>query len=152
MKTVMRIFVISTIVALASGCSGMIPMYSVDGRSIERDLSEEEVEKAIKIGAATAGWRTQSVTSGHLLATYNIRAHTVIVDINYATRSYSIDYKSSLEMKIHCTEADFLAHRAVQVTPEDDCPEGHQPAYIHENYKEWVDGLDRAITGAINAV
>ena len=57
---------------------------------------------------------------GLIVGTLNLRTHTAVVDIPYTTTSYSILYKSSVNLK----------------------QEGNT---IHSNYNGWVQNLDQAI-------
>ncbi len=56
-------------------------------------------------------------------------------------------------MKVYCTEEDMEEKRARKLTSGDGtCPGVDQPAYIHENYKDWIDELNRAIGSALQNI
>jgi hypothetical protein len=129
----------------------MIPMYKLYGQPVHNDLTEEQVGEAIKVGAAAVGWRAQDVRSGYMLATYNIRGHTVVVSIDYTSESYSIDYYNSVEMKVYCRGQRKRNKPPIVTTGQNTCPSGQMPTHIHGNYKDWVDGLNAGITNALNA-
>jgi hypothetical protein len=128
----------------------MVKMYNVHDQPIPPGLTQAQIEKAIKFGASVADWQIEEVTAGRMLATYRIRAHTVVVVINYSGDTYSIDYSKSMEMKVHCTEEDKENGIGSEITTGGDtCTGVDQPAYIHEKYREWVDNLNRAIRLAL---
>lgn len=137
---------------LIVGCTTFAPIHDVNNQPVGRDLTEDQVQKAIKLGAGVAGWRIQDVNPGHILATYNIRVHTVIVDIRYDANSYSINYKDSREMKAYCSKDDKAKNQGLIVTGRASCPDGQDPAYIHGNYNDWIRSLDSAIAAAISTV
>lgn len=128
----------------------LIPMYELSNQPVGSSLTQEEVRQAIITGAATAGWQTQDAAPGSILATYTIRVHTVVVDINYSPNSYSINYDRSDQMKVHCTEEEKTKSR-IKITSAEVCPDGATPLYIHRNYQAWIDQLDAAIAQALSS-
>lgn len=133
------------------GCTTFAPIHNVSNQPVGRNLSEDQVKKGIALGAGIAGWRVQDVNPGHIMATYNIRVHTVIVDIRYDANSYSISYKDSREMKAYCSKEDKAKNQGLIVTGRASCP-GGDPAYIHGNYNDWVRSLDNAIAAALSTI
>ena len=121
--------------------------------------ARRSIEKCVRLlateinGAGAAGWSTEEVSPGLIEATYRIRAHTVTVLISYTEQVYSIDYKTSYEMKVYCTEEDKQERRAKKVTSGGgSCPDVEQPAYIHEKYIEWIDRLNGGINSALHNI
>jgi hypothetical protein len=138
---------------LLAGCTGMIPMYNISNEPVEQGLTMEQVEQSIELAGAGSGWRTQIVSPGTILATYNVRAHTVIVTITYDESYYSIDYKNSIEMKVKCPEDVGDPRKPAKVTQgQPVCAGGAIPVQIHGNYKGWVDGLNTAIITAMSSI
>ena len=91
----------------------------------------EQVEKAI-LSAATASkpaWAMRVVKPGLITATLNVRSHMAVVDITYNTKSYSINYKESNNLKY----------------------DGEKNT-IHSNYNGWIQNLDSAIKGKMSAI
>jgi hypothetical protein len=128
-------------------------MYNVHDQPIPHGLTQDQVRKAINIGAGAAGWSTDDVSPGNIIATYKIRVHTVIVLISYTEQAYSIDYKKSYEMKVYCNEEDAEKKSSKKLTSGGGtCPGVDQPAYIHKNYKEWIDELNRGIRSALQNI
>ena len=128
-------------------------MYSLIDQPVGNALTLDQVERAIKVGATTAGWRIQDADAGHLIGTLNIRSHTVIVDIRFTHNSYGITYKNSLEMKIYCTEEEKASRqrdsKPPKVTGRDVCPGNAVPMYIHGAYRDWIDKLNLQIQGEL---
>jgi hypothetical protein len=152
MERKLRLFATAILALFAVACTpNYIKMYNVHEQPIPHELTEDQVRRAINIGAGTAGWHTEELTPGSMVATYNIRAHTVKVLISYTEQAYNIDYKTSYEMKVFCTEEDKEEQRKRKITTGGGtCPD--QPAYIHENYKVWVDELNRGISSALQNI
>jgi hypothetical protein len=154
MKSKLRLCAISVLALFAVACTpALIKMYNVHDQPIPHGLTQDQVRKAINIGAGAAGWSTEDVSPGSIIATYKIRVHTVIVLVSYTEHAYSIDYKTSYEMKVSCTEEDEEKKRPKKVTSGGGaCPGVDQPAYIHKNYKEWIDQLNRGIRSALQNI
>ena len=143
------VFVMTLFVA---GCSGMVPLYDVDGSHfVDRSLTEDQVKEAIIEGAETAGWLAKNLSGDTILATYRIRTHTVHVEINYTDTFYATLYKSSNEMKMFCTQRDRDNARNIKISGRQECP-GGIPLYIHGNYKKWVDSLNAAIQNSLATI
>lgn len=93
------------------------PVPSASGRA----LSNEEIRKAIARAGATLGWQMATNTPGRVTGTLNVRKHTAVVEIPYSSKSYSINYKSSVNL--------------------DEGSDGT----IHNNYNGWVKNLAKGI-------
>lgn len=118
-----------------------------------RQLELKDMAAAVKMGAARAGWRTESVSDDQILAIYKFRNHRAIVTIDFSLDTYSIIYRNSLNMKVVCSADSLLlaqsASAYVVTTGEDPCPNAATPEYIHEKYNEWVEQLDDSIYWAV---
>ena len=78
-------------------------------------------DRASIIRAGTAlGWQIREEGPGKLVGTLMLRSHTAVVEIPYSAVSYSIQYKSSIDLN----EGD---------------------GQIHRNYNGWIENLDRDI-------
>ena len=123
--TVLLLFV----VVVLSGCrSG--PLYNVDNAPIDTGSAKvklDDITKAIKNAATGLGWMAKTVKPGHIVATLSVRAHVAVVDIKYSTKTYSITYKDSVELKYDGTN-------------------------IHSKYNAWVKNLDSRIRLQINSM
>ena len=149
MKISLRVCFISTITLLIAACAtSMVRVVDFeDVHIIHKRLTEEQVKEAIVEGAAASGWLTKDMGNGRILATYHVRTHTVHVRIDYRNSNYSTGYSSSNGMKMFCSERDKKTHQ-LKVTGRDKCRTGG-PAYIHGNYKKWMDALNAAIQSSL---
>ena len=102
-------------------------IYNVEAAEIPAGLSNAKIVKAIQTGGAQRGWVVTEEGAGHLLATLNIRSHTVRADIKFTSSSYSITYRDSQNMKF-------------------------KKGKIHGNYNKWVRNLDGDIQRALMLV
>ena len=152
MNTLLRAWMLAIVLLSLVGCqSGMIPMTDFHDQHTNSELSQDEIRKAIKVGAITAGWRVDEVSDNQMLATYQVRRHIIVVSIDYSADFYSIQYENSIYMKVRCG-AVYDATEPVKVTTgQSPCPGGAPPTFIHQNYKDWIDGLNRAIQSAQQA-
>lgn len=153
MHTKLQLFAISLVALFVMACvPKLIPIHNIHDQPIAVGLTQEQVKKAINLGANIAGWDTKDVSPGQIIATYRIRVHTVMVLISYTENAYSIDYNNSYAMKVHCSEEDKEAGRSSKITSgSGTCPDVTQPAYIHEEYQVWINELNRAISVALQS-
>ncbi len=118
-------------VILVAGCRTG-PIYNVTDAAITpvsgNEPSLDQVTQAIVAAAAkpTPGWNMRVVEPGHILATLHIRSHTATVDIKYTTKSYTITYNTSANLKYNS--------------------DGNT---IHSNYNGWIQNLNNAINGQL---
>lgn len=154
MKSTINLFAVSILALCAVACTPkLVKIYNLHGEPVPHNLTQDQVRRAINIGAAVAGWSTEDVSPGTIAATYRIRVHTVIVLISYTQQAYNIDYKTSYQMKVYCTEEDKEEKRSKKVTTGGgSCPGVAQPAYIHENYNAWIEELNRGIHAALHNI
>ena len=108
--------------ALMVGCRTATLMDVKDApvEAASKQVTADEVKEAILRAGARLGWRMREEKPGHLVGTLHLRSHMAQVDIPYSTKSYSILYKDSENLKYNGTS-------------------------IHRNYNGWVQNLDRAI-------
>ena len=135
---------------LLIGCSSMVAIDDVPASgTINRDLTKEQIGKAIEDGAFNAGWIPKDIGNDQIMASYRVRSHSVLVMIEYSEDIYNIRYSSSREMKVQCTEADHKAAPNIIVTGRQSCPGLQKPLYIHANYGPWIANLKHSIDQAI---
>lgn len=85
-------------------------------------VNMDNVAKAIIRAGASLGWQMRKVADGQIEGTLYLRDHMAQVKIPYTTKSYSILYQNSSNLK----------YDAANNT-------------IHSNYNGWVQNLNRAI-------
>jgi len=120
---ILAIILLSLGLLLAAGCR-TAPVRNVTNAPIMTvDNASPELQKVrgaiIKAGAGN-GWQMNPVQDGLIVGTLNIRTHQAVVDIKYDTKTYSITYKDSMNLK-------------------------YNGATIHSNYNGWITNLDNAI-------
>lgn len=89
-----------------------------------KPLSDNDVRNAIIEAGTELGWKMTPTGPGHIVGTLYIRSHKAVVDIPYTTKSYSITYKDSENLKYTGTT-------------------------IHSNYNGWVKRLDQTISAKL---
>lgn len=96
--------------------------------SSERALTVDQVRDAITAAAQSRSWQTSRSSKGDALqATLHVRGkHTVVVEVSYSDKSYSITYANSTNMKF-------------SNDPETSV------RLIHPFYNRWVSELREAI-------
>jgi hypothetical protein len=139
-----------------TGCTGsMVELFSVNqSHTIDPSLTEEQITQALIKGAESAGWVAKDVGGHRILATYQVRVHSVKVQISHTPGyyTYTINYLSSYGTKMFCTERDRKKTRNLRVSGQESCPGDSAPAYIHGNYKKWVDALNTSIQNSLAAM
>ena len=120
------------VLAIVVACRSGGPLYQVTDAPIQtatgKEPSMEEVQKAIIQAGAGLGWNMSVVKPGEIMGTLNVRSHQAVVTIPYTSKSYSILYKDSNNLKY---DADKQT--------------------IHENYTGWIQRLDGAIKSRLTA-
>jgi hypothetical protein len=87
----------------------------------------ESVRKAIMAGGMAGGrkWFPTSAADGRMRLTYNVRSHSVSIEVTYSQKAYSLVYADSVNMK-HGVD-------------------GSGVAVIHPFYNNWVRELRTTI-------
>ncbi|MGE5467385.1 MAG: hypothetical protein ACM3Y9_08180 [Ignavibacteria bacterium] len=130
--TAIRYFAIALLAFVSFNAAARSPVPIVNHPDVAvvsgsgKELTAAQVAQAIQVGAATRGWTTVQQGEGKLIATLPLvhRKHTVMVEITYSNRSYSVVYKDSANMKYGVVDG--------------------QPV-IHPFYNNWVNDLITAI-------
>ena len=114
------------------GCRGG-QIYEVKDAMVQtgtgHQAASDQVQKAIIDAGASLGWIMALAKPGEIVGTLNVRSHTAIVTIPFTTKSYSILYKDSTNLKYNAEKQT-----------------------IHENYNGWIHRLDNTIRARIAAI
>lgn len=114
------------------GCRAGGQVYEVKDAPIQtatgKDLSLEQVQKAIIDAGIKQTWIMTPVKPGEMLGEYNVQSHQIHVTIPYTTKNYSILYKDSSNLR----------YDPVKRT-------------IHVNYQKWIERLDNEIKARLSA-
>lgn len=108
-------------VLLLSGCR-TAAVYNVQNDPIEVNVSQDKVYQAIKMAGNSKGWIITKVKPGLAMGKLNARKHEAVVEIPYTAKSFSINYKNSLNLNYNA-----------------------ETNQIHNNYNGWVQNLRNAI-------
>lgn len=115
------------------GCRGGGQIYNVKDAPITtatgKETTLDQITKAIVDAGSKLGWTMAVVKPGHIIGTLNIRSHTAIVEIPYTTKTYSILYKDSTNLKYDAEKQT-----------------------IHKNYRGWIQNLDNAIKSRLSGL
>lgn len=116
-----RLMMVALVVVFA-GCTA--PIKNVDHEAIttapNKTLRAEQVRSAIMRAGAALGWVIKDNGPNALVGTLNLRKHTAVVDIPYSATSYSITYRSSINLN-------------------------EKDGKIHKNYNGWIQNLSNGI-------
>jgi len=119
-RSALGVLVLALVIA---GCR-TAPITNVDDAVIPtvagKTLTQEQVRSAIIRGGGALGWQMKDEGPDKLVATLLIRTHTAVVDIPYSTTSYSIKYRSSINLD-------------------------ESGGKIHSNYNGWIQNLQKSI-------
>jgi hypothetical protein len=120
---------LAVVIALA-GCS-VVPIMNVADAPITsasgKPLSKTEVRAAILRAGAGLGWQMKDENPNMLVGTLQLRSHTAVIEIPYSTNTYSIKYRSSVDLM-------------------------EKDGKIHKNYNGWIQNLTRGINAQLTAV
>jgi len=97
-------------------------VYNVHKHKIDHPKSSKRVYAAIRKAGRSLGWKITKIRPGIARGKLYLRKHLAVVDIYYNSRSYSIRYVNSRNLKYNA-----------------------QKKTIHKNYNSWVQNLERAI-------
>lgn len=115
--------------AALAGCNTM-PIQNVSDAPVTtatgKRLSENQVRDAIVRAGAALGWQMKEERPGMLVGTLNLRKHVAVVSIPYTASSYSVQYRSSVNLD-------------------------EKDGQIHKNYNGWIQNLTRGINAQLSA-
>ena len=112
---------------LVSGCRKSVPTDSYSGNAPTEKYSAEKIKNSIIRAGASLGWVIVPAAKNQLEGTLNVRAHTLVVTIDYSAAGYKIQYKSSVNME-------------------------YKNGKIHPQYRNWVLNLQRHIDTEIATI
>ncbi len=95
------------------------------------ELSDEQLIQGITIGLSGRGWTiTSNDGQGNLVAQVVVRGkHTLVVDIQYDSRTFDINYKDSVNL-------EYRVRRSGRVN-------------IHRNANSWMENIQTDITATL---
>ena len=110
--------------AALGGCASQLPIMNVDAAATTnaagKTLTNDQVRAAIIRAGAALGWQMKDEGSNKVVGTLILRTHTAVVEIPYNTTSYSIKYRSSINLD-------------------------EKGGTIHKNYNGWISNLTKGI-------
>jgi hypothetical protein len=112
-----------------AGCNTM-PIQNVSEAPVTtatgKQLSNAQVRDAILRAGAALGWQMKEEGPGMLVASLQLRGHSAVVAIPYTPRTYSLQYRSSMNLD-------------------------EKGGTIHKNYNGWIQNLTRGINAQLSA-
>lgn len=109
---------------LLGACATVEPINNITNAPIVlssgKTMNNTQVAAAIMRAGARLGWQMQPEGPGRIMGRLTIRHHIAVVEIEHDTKSYSIKYRDSSNLKA-------------------------QDGTIHREYNNWVQNLDRSI-------
>ena len=121
-------------IVLMAGCQ-LPKVYNVTDAPVAQfpgdEPTLEQVSKAILAAGTTTrpAWGMKVMKPGNIRATLHNRTHMAAVEITYNTKTYTITYKDSSDLKYNSADNT-----------------------IHSGYNKWIQYLDNAIKGKLAAL
>jgi len=114
--------VLAVCLLVLAGCGRNSPLYNVQESPLNAPATATmaQVEKAIVTAGIGLGWEIKPESAGKATGTLKLRTHVAVVDIAYNTKTFSIQYKDSVNLN-------------------------YSGGWIHPNYSSWVRNLEQAI-------
>ncbi len=129
MKSIIKLGAMIALISFVFvGCRNMA-VYNVSNSPIMAKVSNDKVFTAIKKAGYSKGWIITKVKNGLAQGKINLRSHQAIIEIPYTSKSFSIKYKNSINLK----------YDSVKGT-------------IHKNYNGWIQNLENAINFELEAL
>lgn len=126
MRLYTKLASLAVVLAIA-GCNTM-PIQNVDQAAVpSKTLTSDQVRLAIIRAGDGLGWKMKDEGPNKMVGTLILRKHVAVVDIPYTATSYSIKYRSSVELD-------------------------EKDGKIHKNYNGWIQNLTRNITAQLGAI
>jgi len=114
------LLMIALLVIASTGCRKSIPLETYSGGVSIEQPTMEKVKTAIIRAGASLGWAIVPADKGQLEGSLNVRAHKLVVTIDYSETAYRVNYKSSVNLD-------------------------YKDGKIHPQYRNWVLNLQRQI-------
>ena len=108
---------------LSSSCASMKrtqPVLNFSQQLVPNSLTTEQVKKCILLAGVKRKWHMREIHPGIIHGIINVRSHEAEIDIPYSNKEYSINYRSSENLK-------------------------YNDGMIHRNYNKWIKLLNAAI-------
>lgn len=126
MRLYTKLASLAVVLAIA-GCNTM-PIQNVDQAAVpSKTLTSDQVRLAIIRAGDGLGWKMKDEGPNKMVGTLILRKHVAVVDIPYTATSYSIKYRSSVELD-------------------------EKDGKIHKNYNGWIQNLTRNITAQLGGI
>jgi len=122
MKRLLKLSIMLLLTAFMMSACKSSPVYNVHKHTIDHPKSSQKVYVAIKKAGRSLGWKITRIKPGVARGKIYLRKHVAIVNIYYNSRSFSIRYINSKNLKYNA-----------------------QKKTIHKNYNSWIQNLERAI-------
>ena len=111
-----------------SGCRTS-PIVERNNQPVPPGLTATQVSETIQAAGNSLGWAMKQTRPGMIQGTLYIRDHVAKVEIPYSSRSYSIRYAGSTNLKYDAAKRT-----------------------IHSNYNGWVQTLDNPIRARLGSL
>src|SRR6476660_7965502 len=118
-RSIMRFLITLAAIVMVTAVAGCTsaPIANVNDAPVTassgKALSLEQVRGAIVRAGGALGWRMADEGPNKLIGTLQVRTHTAVVEIPYSATSYSIKYRSSVNLE-------------------------ERGGNIHKNYNGWI--------------
>ncbi|HET7364955.1 MAG TPA: hypothetical protein VFJ70_15420 [Burkholderiales bacterium] len=125
----------ASLIAFGAAARDLAPVVDYDNVAVVTGSGKPASTQAVGVAISNAAangkrvWNVQRTAPDRMRATYHVRQHTIMVDIGYSEKAYSIHYAGSDNMKY--SDAD-----------------GKKT--IHPFYNNWVDELKRGISAELS--
>jgi type IV pilus biogenesis protein CpaD/CtpE len=129
MKMSIKLAALAIVTAGLVGCAAAPIMNVTEAPVVTasgKPLTNEQVRAAIVRAGSALGWQMKEDGPGMLVGTLQLRTHTAVVAIPYSPRSYSVQYRSSVNLD-------------------------EKGGTIHKNYNGWIQNLTRGINAQLSA-
>ena len=120
----MKRYIIAAVLAVAVVACATVPIMNVDNAAVPssggKQPTSDQVRMAIMRAGGALGWQMKDDGPNKLVGTLMLRTHTAVVEIPYSPTSYSIKYRSSVNLD-------------------------ESGGNIHKNYNGWIQNLTKGI-------
>lgn len=120
-----------------------------------KTVSADDVKAAIIRACTVLGWQVADRGPGVLMATLVLRTHTAVVEIPYSATSFSILYKSSINLNEGPAENQLHAGQVRKngldagPMPSTNTTMEAGARQIHRNYNGWIRNLKNGINAQL---
>jgi hypothetical protein len=115
---------LAVLLVAGQGCRTTAPILNVTNAPLGAPpggkVGLEDVSRSVWAAGKRLGWEMQEIRPGEITGTLKLRQHVAVVAITFDTTTFSINYRSSVNLRQHDNE-------------------------IHRNYNNWINNLSKAI-------